>query len=57
MLSSDNQLLRLYDNQDISKEPEADDQVVPVIMVDKLGGTIDYIDNVSRQDHWLNLKE
>ena len=41
-------LLQIYDNQDISKEPEVDDQVVPVIMVEKSDGTIDCISNVSK---------
>ena len=44
-LSSGNQLLQFYDNQEIAKEPEADDQVVPVIMGEKCDGTIDFIDN------------
>ena len=43
VLSSANQLLWIYDNQDIVKDPEADDQVVPVITVDKLDGTIECI--------------
>ena len=46
MLYSVNQLLLLYDNQEFVKDPEADDQVVPVIMVAKSYGTIDCIDNV-----------
>ena len=46
LLSSDNQLLQIYYNQDISKELEADDQVVPVIRVEELDGTIEYIDIV-----------
>ena len=45
MLSGANQLLWLYDNQEIDKEPESDDPVVPVIMVDKLDGTIECINN------------
>ena len=46
VFSSANHILRLYYKQQISKEPESDDQVVPVIMVDKFDRTIDYIDNV-----------
>ena len=57
-LSSDNRLLQLYENQDIAKEPVDDDQVVPFILVEKLDGTIDCIDNFSRQEHRrLNLNE
>ena len=43
---SSNHFLQIYDNQDISKEPEAYDQAVPFIMVEKSDGTIDYIDHV-----------
>ena len=46
VLSSDNQIVRLYYNQDISKETEYDDQVLPVFMVEKLDGTINCINNV-----------
>ena len=46
VLSSANQLHLFYDNQEISKEPEADDQVVPFIMVDKSYSKIDCIYNV-----------
>ena len=46
MFYSDNELLRLYDNQDISKDPETDDQVVPFSMVEKLDITIGCINNV-----------
>ena len=46
LLSSANQILQPYDNQDIYKEPKADGQLVPVIMDEKLDGTIDCIDNV-----------
>ena len=46
VFSDDNQLLRIYDNQDIAKDTEADDQAAPVIMVEKSDGTIDCIDHV-----------
>ena len=48
VLSSSNQLLEIYYNQDIAKEPEADDKVVPVILVDESDGTIYCIDNFFR---------
>ena len=46
VLSIDNKLLQLYENQEIAKEPEAGDQVVPFIMVDTSDGTIDCIYDV-----------
>ena len=49
MLSSSNQIFWLYDNQYIFKDPEADDQVVPVITVQKLDGTIECINNVFKE--------
>ena len=45
VMSSANQIILVYDNQDIAKDPEANDMVVPVIMVEKLDDTIDCIDN------------
>ena len=45
MLYSANRIIWRYDNQEIFKEPEADDQVVPFIMVDKPDGTIYCINN------------
>ena len=49
VLSSANQILWINDNQDIAKQPEADDPVVPVIMVEKLDGTIDCINIVFKE--------
>ena len=46
VLSIDNKLLQLYENQEIAKEPEAGDQVVTFIMVDTSDGTIDCINYV-----------
>ena len=46
VMSSANQIILVYDNQDIAKDPEANDMVVPVIMVEKLDGTIDCMDDV-----------
>ena len=46
VLSSYNHILQLYDKQEIAKDPETNDQVVPVIMVGKQDDTIDCIDNV-----------
>ena len=57
VLYSDNQILRLYDSQDIPKDLEYDDHVVPFIMVEKLDGIIGCIYNFSRQDLQLKLKE
>ena len=50
VLSSANTILWLYYNQDIAKDPEDDDQVVPVIMVEKSYGTIDCINNVFKSE-------
>ena len=49
VLSSSNQPLWLYDNQYIDKDPEADYPVVTVIMVEKLDGKIDCINNVFKE--------
>ena len=45
VLSGANRLLPFYDNQYIAKYPEANDLVVPVIMVDKSDRTIEFINN------------